>query len=126
MKMDLKTLMGYVLKYNLNVKLLTTTDNNAIYRAVGVNVHTNEIYLYCDTTSCGFAESLSNITIVLRPLSDLVKLDCSLYGLTKTEILNTHFEYLPYGLIDTLLQNHIDIFRLIDNGLAIDINTLSE
>lgn len=71
--MDLKTLMGYVLKYNLNVKLLTTTDNNAIYRAIGVNVHTNEIYLYCDTTSCGFAESLSNITIVLRPLSDITK-----------------------------------------------------
>ena len=30
----------------------------------------------------------------------------------------------PYGLMQILLENHFDIFGLIEKGLAIDINTL--
>lgn len=33
---------------------------------------------------------------------------------------------LSYGLIDYLIENHFDIFGLIEKGLAIDINTLEK
>lgn len=34
-------------------------------------------------------------------------------------------EQIPYVLFEFLLKNHIDVFGLIEKGLAIDINTLS-
>ena len=34
-------------------------------------------------------------------------------------------EQIPYELHEFLFQNHIDVFGLIEKGLAIDINTLS-
>ncbi len=34
--------------------------------------------------------------------------------------------YLRYGDVVTLLRNHYDVFGLIDEGLAIDINTLEK
>jgi hypothetical protein len=41
------------------------------------------------------------------------------------EILNYKFEYLPYGTCQVLLKHHFDLFGLIGEGLAVDINTLS-
>lgn len=34
-------------------------------------------------------------------------------------------EQIPYELHDFLFENHIDVFGLIEKGLAVDINTLS-
>jgi len=34
-------------------------------------------------------------------------------------------EQIPYELHDFLFQNHIDVFGLIEKGLAVNINTLS-
>ena len=34
-------------------------------------------------------------------------------------------EQIPYELHEFLFENHIDVFGLIEKGLAIDINTLS-
>jgi hypothetical protein len=35
------------------------------------------------------------------------------------------YSLLPQSLFDVILSNHVDVFSLIENGLAIDINTLN-
>jgi hypothetical protein len=93
--------------------------------------------------------------LVLRPLSDLTKEmyyklsktnDSDNFGFwygrdnsnNKTEYiyhsgyvgryyyLSDGYERLSYGMIQFLLKNHFDIFNLIHQGLAIDINTLNK
>ena len=65
---------------------------------------------------------------ILRPLSDLTEkelrgqgfwhhIDFLIYDKADT----TH---IPYNMVVYLLSNHFDVFKLIDNGLAIDINTV--
>lgn len=49
----------------------------------------------------------------------------SLKSLAKNGSLNDII-FLPYGLIQKLIEWHFDIFGLIEKGLAIDINTLNE
>lgn len=51
---------------------------------------------------------------IFRPLSDLTKGEFSLYGLTKSEILDSDVDYLPHGLVTYLLQNNYDIYKLIE------------
>jgi hypothetical protein len=76
---------------------------------------------------------------ILRPLSDLkenLELKENLY---KSHKINMYWhkwealenknnykelEYLPKCIFDMLVENHFDVFGLIDAGLAIDINTL--
>lgn len=41
------------------------------------------------------------------------------------EVDNVELNILPYGAIEWLLKNHYDIFNLIPQGLAIDVNSLS-
>ena len=64
---------------------------------------------------------------LLRTLSDLTKenwsLYNSLYGLSKSEILETPIDNLPHGLIKSWYESEIDIHNLINRGLAIDLNT---
>lgn len=38
---------------------------------------------------------------------------------------NHHLDFLPFGFIQKLLEWHFDVFGLIEQGLAIDINTLN-
>lgn len=73
---------------------------------------------------------------ILRPLSDLTKdefeelYDSMSYN-TKMLILrddNLHYnwaESTPYFDFKKLLENHFDVFGLIEKGLAIDVNTLN-
>lgn len=82
---------------------------------------------------------------ILRPLSDLTKeveidnkkfipkdyIEKSFNERFKPVLWDTWFEDIeeyryswPYGLIILLFQWHFDVFGLIDEGLAIDINTL--
>lgn len=37
---------------------------------------------------------------------------------------NHHLDFMPFGFIQKLLEWHFDIYGLIENGLAIDINTI--
>jgi len=39
---------------------------------------------------------------------------------------NHHLNFLPFGFIQKLIEWHFDIFQLIPQKLAIDINTLNE
>lgn len=59
---------------------------------------------------------------ILRPLSDLTKEEyrCLFYG----NPLDYKIDELPYKTFIKLLEWHFDVFHLIPQGLAIDINTL--
>ena len=77
---------------------------------------------------------------ILRPLSDLTKeIDHNggrfvpkdrakrIYGWKDEWILETghiRIGHLPFVVIEKLFEWHFDVFGLIDQGLAIDINTL--
>ena len=78
---------------------------------------------------------------ILRPLSDLkenLELKENLY---KSHKINMYWhkwealenknnykelEYLPKCIFDMLVENHFDVFGLIEKGLAIDINTIKQ
>ena len=78
---------------------------------------------------------------ILRPLSDLEKkhLDYMYFFIIATDndmfgsrsefedyFNETSHEYLPQCLFEYLLKCHFDMFRLIEKGLAIDINALNK
>jgi hypothetical protein len=79
---------------------------------------------------------LDEIKLILRPLSDLTKKDNTLIDSWKKQdsfgsffrkfedITLDRIPVLEYRIIVSLLQNHYDIFGLIEKGLAIDINTI--
>lgn len=84
---------------------------------------------------------------ILRPLSDLLScgafaeietvseekmneymwddLKCSLERCEKHNA-PLHLERVPYWVFEILFKYHVDVFGLIDKGLAIDINTLNK
>jgi len=78
-----------------------------------------------------------NYKLILRPLSDydninlfaVIDLNCDLTNQIELESYATNkigLSDLSYLTVELCFQNHIDIFRLIDAGLAIDINTLKK
>ena len=46
------------------------------------------------------------------------------HGIDFEKILDFKIEWLPFGVVDLFLKHHFDVFGLIPQGLAIDINTL--
>lgn len=72
----------------------------------------------------------TGLTPILRPLSDLTKEELIEQG------FSSHIDYLtqqkqdhlkaPFFMVQYLLSKHFDIFGLIENGLAIDINTITK
>jgi len=79
------------------------------------------------------------INPILRPLSDITKeiehngerfVPYEKLGkrpnLLDYKIEEIDFKRLPYELIEKLLEWHFDIFNLIPNNLAIDINTIKQ
>lgn len=84
----------------------------------------------------GTIQASGNIKLILRPLSDLKNnfesIDlytdlCSTYnGVVINDIIDNKRDtsFISYYYIERLLQNHFDIFGLIEKNLAIDINTL--
>ena len=62
---------------------------------------------------------------ILRPLSDLKEFSPAIwkYGMLDSEINPTL--KLTYNEIYVLFKNHFDVFGLIEQGLAIDINTIN-
>ncbi|RUP37022.1 MAG: hypothetical protein EKK63_15745 [Acinetobacter sp.] len=89
-----------------------------------------------------YMSEMRPIRPILRPLSDLTKEIgekfvpiekcgyCSLEDCTNEsgeieEITSSHIlGFMPFNYFDKLLEWHFDVFGLIPNGLAIDINTL--
>ena len=116
MELELKHLVGY-LPYGLKVQ--STTG------------HITSISIEFDEAGIGKP--------ILRPLSDLTKF-CEDLGFVPIEKLaeieeivcvpysinffETSMKYLPYWIVEKLYEWHFDIHNLIENNLAIDINTL--
>lgn len=75
----------------------------------------------------------TDMRLILRPLSDLTKeiehngekfVPSKLLNFDFSDLSQFDYEYIPYNLAAFLLEHHFDIFGLIENGLAIDINIL--
>ena len=87
----------------------------------------------------GNAKTLLEIKPILRPLSELnvESIESTLFGKMSDNIAEW-FKYFdsdsqnkdiailqaPYPVLEYCFENHFDVFSLIKNGLAIDINTL--
>lgn len=54
-----------------------------------------------------------------------IKLIKTLERISEFKISND-IDYLPFGVVQKLLEWHFDIYGLIENNLAIDINTLNK
>lgn len=75
-----------------------------------------------------------NTRLILRPLSDLTKeIQIAEYYMTykehiqrmfPTESMHTNIATWSYRVVDWLFEWHFDVFGLIPQNLAIDINTL--
>lgn len=170
MKLELKHLVPY-LPYGLKAKLsqegrfnldnecpneycndiCTITDFTTYSKDLGGSMKVDKTKDY----SFDF-DSLSEIEIILRPLSDLTKEiehngekfvtidyfeigddDNETYEYDNGNInliqdleylsanrLSLDIVFIPYGVIQKLLEWHFDVFGLIEKNLAIDINTL--
>ena len=138
MKLELKHLAPY-LPYELKVKDIRLTEGNQ-YRTLLPWLLPNDP-----------KRAIEIFIPVFRPLSDLIKeiehngekfvpinklINDSesnyfddgglLYGAVKNPEWGQKWmiEFAPYGVMQKLFEWHFDAFDLIDQGLAIDINTL--
>lgn len=132
MKLELKHLVGY-LPYGL--KSYVEYDGHKLIKDINVN------NVMCIVDS----EVLSKP--ILRPLSGFERYFSKLFDedidvrtflnegfITKENqfediadmIDNYKIEWWPHGVIQLALKHHFDIFGLIEQGLAIDINTLNK
>lgn len=138
MKLELKHLAGY-LPYGLKVYCIDDMQGEELLK--GFNLFKND---YVEVFTDKEPMDLSYCKPILRPLSDLTKEkyfemtgksekeDFALYftnsGFYKqgyTSRTYETYESLPYYHILELLENHFDIYGLIENNLAIDKNTIS-
>jgi len=131
MKLELKHLAGY-LPYALECRDLADETDFQLDVLNIDGVLSDAMYL-------------NTIKLYLRPLSDLTKeievngekvtpidyikqyyLNCSIdeNGVVKDDLDEYGLLYLPYLLIEKLLEWHFDIYGLIENNLAIDKNTI--
>jgi len=147
MKLELKHLSPY-LPYGLRLKYVSTRMVDRLSNKDIIQLkEINEGYIYIN----GYRTNNKSYIPILRPLSDLTKeinlhddffaipienmtgykLEGNisdapttvqhLYKCSKGEI---EAKFLDYWVIVQLLEWHFDIFNLIKNNLAIDINTI--
>jgi len=147
MKLELKNLAPY-LSYGLRLKYVSTRMVDRLSNKDIIQLkEINEGYIYIN----GYRTNNKSYIPILRPLSDLTKeinlhddffaipienmtgykLEGNisdapttvqhLYKCSKGEI---EAKFLDYWVITQLLEWHFDIFNLIENNLAIDINTI--
>ncbi len=75
---------------------------------------------------------IDNIKPILHPLSDIAKVFEVMEEDDKKVIMNCEhilkkdfvFWQEPYFIVQILFKYHFDVFGLIENGLAIDINSI--
>jgi hypothetical protein len=128
MKLEFKYVAGY-LPYELNIL------NNGNIDCIK-SIHP---YGYFIKTVGKSKINIDKTILILRPLSDLTKEIEN--ELTYNDLLKSEFDYngingfdfyylqetpleYPFNVIQKLLEWHFDIYGLIENNLAIDINTL--
>jgi len=132
---ELKGYLGTGLKGQVEWKHKNTFYNVELYGILSSDLQIENPFGgsdYCD---------ISEFKPILHPLSDLTKfredlgfvplneiLNCEYYGYSELRYMieNNNFYLLPsisFQLNNILMQWHFDIFDLIKNNLAIDINT---
>ena len=137
-KLELKHLAPY-LPYGLKAEILDYKCdyvNKRYDEIVGVHQWDKTCLYWSVLTVGGSKPNIERIKPMLRPLSDLTKeiehggekfvptkalSMWDLEGITAIDI-----PHIPVNLYELLLKWHFDIFGLIEKGLAVDINTLSE
>ena len=130
MKLELRHLAPY-LPYGLKYFIDFEDGDTAWWTVEGLTIQ--EIFI--DGYDCNYESK--NCKPILRPLSDLTKeidkdedvtfLDWieSEYEIDVLAFIDSYsIEKLPYEVMEYLFEWHFDIFNLIENNLAIDINTL--
>ena len=124
MGLELKHLAPY-LPYNLMV-YCDFRDGDITHSELQ-GITTEEAFLYdCDWN---YKEN-KDFKPILRPLSELTKqehkhiyADFNIIILPK---MSEEIDGYSHELVKRFIENHFDIFGLISQGLAIDINTLAE
>ena len=113
MELELKHLAPY-LPYDLGIE--------PIYKSTFMGGYNQKVL----DTSILFNYELEEIKPILRPLSDLTTEDVSqsLLDRIKNSSSRDLKESLSYNSVSYLLEKHFDVFGLIEEGLAININTL--
>jgi len=128
MKLELKHITPY-LPYGLKyVKI----KNNEVETMRSISTEINLIDM-----GWGDAMQLDEIKPILRPLSDLTKEEFVMDGWRKKGILfldetsniphnsrESHIGSIMYGDMVKIFEWHLDVFGLIEKGLAININTI--
>lgn len=138
MKLDLKYILPYA-PYNVGIKIL---NHKCDY--VGIEHSTINGYyflggsLHITYEGGSTGKSIQDFKLVLRPLSDLTKeiehngeKFVPLYRLIKEDKAFTNdfiyafgYEELKVSVYELLLEWHFDIYGLIKQYLAVDINAL--
>ena len=130
MKLELKDLAHY-LPYNLMIQGQTNGEiaEMSCITETSVNI-TSRNFQY------GMWADLFDIKPILRPLSNFrdkiirdikIELDCSINQVTELFCLidgSIRLQDITLGLYTVLCKNHVDFNNLIENNLAIDINTI--
>lgn len=124
MKLELKHLAPY-LPYGLNIASKSIDKSEGILSIYKIEINENN--------DRGIENVLfgANQIPILRPLSGLKQHECytSLSNNLRFNVDILGFpNYLDLKVNDynVLLENHFDVFGLIEQGLAIDINTLNK
>ena len=125
MKLELKDLAPY-LPYKLEILCDYGCDELLRYYLSGIHSD-NTIF-----DSEGEDFTLEDIKPILRPLSDLTEDSRFLSSDDYMMVLEGDVDsfiilnYFSYRSVESLFENHFDVFGLIEKGLAIDINTLED
>ena len=130
MKLELKHLATY-LPYKL--KFYNISSEEIFGEVEKIDVYFGKIYLYkplsWEKVVIDYVNQSESIyKPILRPLSDLSTEHVSqlLLDNIKSNSSNDIKKDLSYNSISILLELHFDVFGLIENGLAIDINSLRQ
>lgn len=141
MKLELKHLAVALAN---NQKVLFFDKERESNKICDIRELTKDELLISDGEYDYYLTSFDEIKLILKPLSDLTK-EITHDGKTfvpieriKTLTDENHFEYIerfiydtetieiiPYWVIELLFEWHLDVFGLIEQGLAVDINTLN-
>lgn len=143
-KLELKHLAAY-LPYKLQVKL----NNNVVWKPNGgekpilKGASATLTTALLDDINEGVYDSLAKFNPILRPLSDFLK-ETEIDGIKFTpkdefdKVCNWNYgtwygmssykimKYCPYSDLELLLKWHFDVFGLIEKGLAISINDVTQ
>ena len=138
MKLELEHLAPYLpyelkIKFNISgeIGILEYINTKRSFAGTVEEESQTDEYYYCD--------NIENIKPILRPLSDLTKeievngekfYPLQKFGLVANKNNQEFFEvkikeqWITFKEMQILISWHFDVFGLIENNLAIDINTL--